>query len=213
MRKLIILPLLMVILCLSMGCGSKKPAAPHAPLPEMKVAIAWFNQPREMDDLLAGIMISEQNFVGDKVLMTLDESFQKVLSTASKREFIEIAGSYSCQVKVSKVAKKGTALEYWTQVGACLGADMIVVPQLTEWHERDGGSMGVEHPAAVTMDFYLIDVKKGQLVQRYHFEETQETLTSNLLTIGKFVDRGGKWVTAEDLAREGMNQAVLEFGL
>ena len=213
MRKLILVPALILVLCLSLGCGSKKPAAPNAPLPEMKVAVAWFSQPRDMNDLLAGIMISEQEFVGDKVLMALDNSFQEVLRSSSDREFINIASSYSCQVKVSQVAKKGTALEYWTQVGACLDADMIVVPQLTEWNERQGGSMGAQRPAAVTMDFYLIDVKKGQLVQRFHFEETQQTLTSNLLTIGKFVNRGGRWVTAEDLAREGMYQAMLEFGL
>lgn len=212
MRKLIIISTLFILVCLNFAC-SKQKQIPHAPLPDMTIAVAWFNQPRTMDDLLAGIMVSEQSAVGDKVLMSLDSSLQEVLSKNSKRKFINIASSYSCEVKVSQVAKRGTALEYWTAVGACLDADMILVPQLTEWRERDGSEIGAEHPAAVTMDFYLIDVKKGQLIGRYHFEETQKTLTDNIMDIGKFIDRGGKWVTANELASEGMRLAVEDLGL
>ena len=90
---------------------------------------------------------------------------------------------------------------------------MILVPQVTEWRELEGSGMGAETPASVTMDFYLIDVKRQQLVGRYHFEETQQNLTDNLLNINKFVNRGGKWVDALTLASEGMRQAVEELGL
>lgn len=213
MRKILFISALIFVFCFSLGCSRTKKSAP-TPLPEVSIAVAWVNQPRSMDDLLAGVMISEQAFVGEKVLLSLDKALHQVLVESSDRQFINIAESYSCQVKVSKVEKKDrTALDYWIQVGACLDADMILVPQLTQWYELEGSGMGAERPASVTMDFYLIDVKRQQLVGRYHFEETQQTLTDNLLNIDKFVDRGGQWLSAVDLAKEGMRQAVEELGL
>ena len=211
MRKLTILAMLLM-LCGLAACAQKNTARP-APLPDMSIAVAWFNQPFKVDDLLAGIMTSDQSPVGEKVLMNLDHAMDSVLRNDSKRVYIFIPGAYKLQVQASRVAKTGTALEYWAAVGKSLNADMILVPQVTGWQEREGGSCGVEKPAAVTMDFYLIDVKNAALVNRYHFEETQETLTSNLLTFGKFVERKGRWVTALDLATEGMHQAVRELGL
>lgn len=213
MRKILLVSALIFVFCFSLGCSKTKKAAP-TPLPEVSIAVAWVNQPRTMDDLLAGVMVSEQPFVGDKVLLSLDKAMHQVLAESSDRQFINIAESYSCQVKVSKVERENrTALDYWIQVGACLDADMILVPQITEWYELEGSGMGAERPASVTMDFYLIDVKRQQLAGRYHYEETQQHLTDNLLNIGKFVNRGGQWVTALDLAKEGMRQAVVELGL
>ena len=84
--------------------------------------------------------------------------------------------------------------------------------------------MGVTTPASVNMDIFLLDTRDaaartlpggGELpvVQRSHYAETQEALTSNLLGIGDFFKRKGKWVTAEDLCGEGMDKAILELGL
>jgi hypothetical protein len=58
-----------------------------------------------------------------------------------------------------------------------------------------------------------MDVQGQSLVSRYHFEETQQTLADNLLEFSKFVERKGKWITAEDLAREGLYQGIKELGL
>ena len=66
---------------------------------------------------------------------------------------------------------------------------------------------------AVTMDMYLVNINQERLISRYHFEETQESLTSNLLDLGKFVERSGKWLSARDLAAEGMRRGVKELGL
>lgn len=214
MRRTLLISALILVFCFSFGCSKTQKQHLVAPLPEVSIAVAWFSQPRTMDDLLAGILVSEQTFVGNKVLLGLDSALQKVLLEESDRTFINIASSYTCQVKVSQVKKENrTALDYWVQVGACLNADMILVPQLTEWRERVGSDMGAESPASVTLNFYLIDVKGEQLVGRYHFEETQHSLTDNLLNIGKFVNRGGHWVTATDLATEGMRQSLEALGI
>ncbi|MBQ4133764.1 MAG: hypothetical protein IJD04_08560 [Desulfovibrionaceae bacterium] len=214
MRKILFLSVVVVLLSLSMACSKAKQQPPAAPLPDVSIAVAGFTQPRSMDDLLAGVMFSEQEFVGDKVLMELDEEFKQVLAAESERSFMNIATTQAWRAKAGQVEKAGkSALDYWVGVGSALGADMILVPQLTYWHALEGSAMGAESPSSVTMDFYLIDVKRAQLINRYHFEETQHSLTDNLLDIGKFVSRHGKWVTANELAAEGMRQAVQELGL
>ena len=84
--------------------------------------------------------------------------------------------------------------------------------------------MGVTSPASVNMDIFLLDTRDASaralpgggeipVVQRAHYAETQEALTNNLLGIGEFFKRKGKWVTAETLCSEGMDKAILELGL
>ena len=70
----------------------------------------------------------------------------------------------------------------------------------------------MEDPASVALDFYLIDVKNERMI-RSRYEETQESLIENLLTLQKFADRGGKWVTATRLASDGIEEKLMELGL
>ena len=79
--------------------------------------------------------------------------------------------------------------------------------------ERDGGEAGVVKPAAIVMDMFLINVQSGTLLGRSHYDEIQAPLAANLLESGKFFSRGGKWVLATELAKEGMQKAVKELGL
>jgi len=64
------------------------------------------------------------------------------------------------------------------------------------------------------MDFYAlrVDVEEPS-ISRFHFEETQESLSNNLLNVKKWFQRKGQWITAEQLAEEGMRQAITELGL
>ena len=91
--------------------------------------------------------------------------------------------------------------------------DLLVVPQMLELRERAGGELGVEKPAKIVMDIFLVDVRNETLIGRSRFEETQTALTSNLLEADKFFKRGGKWISAAQLAREGMVKAVKELRL
>jgi hypothetical protein len=91
--------------------------------------------------------------------------------------------------------------------------DILVVPQMLEYRERDGGAIGAAEPAHIVMDIFVLDVRNEILISRSRFDETQSPLTSNLLEADKFFKRGGKWVTARDLAEEGMDKAIKELGL
>jgi hypothetical protein len=71
----------------------------------------------------------------------------------------------------------------------------------------------VAQRAAVKAEFYLLDVARARLLKQFVFEEEQVGLASNLLTVGKFFKRKGRWVSATELTQEGMHDAIKGFGL
>ncbi len=74
------------------------------------------------------------------------------------------------------------------------------------YEERQGGDYAVDKPAHVGFHMHLIS--KGTVKQVFVYEESQQALMENLLSIGKFLKRGGKWVTAERLSSDGINKGV-----
>ncbi len=185
-----------------------------APLPDISVGVAQFTQPMNTWDLLAGYIPEGQPALDAKVLRSLDESFETQLFRMTSRHYTSAGASTRClEMDVSKSNASSTSLNKWVNVGKCMGVDLLVVPQILAWSDRDGGEMGTYHPAYVKMDFFLIDVKKERPISRVHFEETQESLANNLMNIDKFVERKGKWITALQLAEEGMKKAIKELGL
>lgn len=55
--------------------------------------------------------------------------------------------------------------------------------------------------------------RNGALVSRSHFKEKQVGLSDNLMNFDTFLKRGAKWLTAQELAMEGMQKMIKEFGL
>jgi hypothetical protein len=74
------------------------------------------------------------------------------------------------------------------------------------YEERRGGNFAAERPASVGFHVHLM--AGDSTVKVYEFDETQRALTENLLGLGKLIQRGGKWVTAEQLAGEGLDSAL-----
>ncbi len=188
------------------------PKQPPMPVGNLKLGVAYFTQPEYTGDLLAGYMTDDVQRIDEKVLSDLDGLFSSVLARESKHSFESQESALRCGKKQEQ-DKKQAAIRRWSAIGRCMGVDILLVPQMLEWRERDGGDYGVVTPAKVVMDIYVLDVHAESLISRSRYDETQSALTSNLLDTGKFIKRGGKWVTARDLAKEGMVKAVKELGL
>ena len=52
----------------------------------------------------------------------------------------------------------------------------------------------------------LINAKDGTILWTGKYAETQKSLTEDLSMIFIFIQRGGKWLTAEQLARYGVSE-------
>ncbi|CAK7011509.1 MAG: hypothetical protein DELT_02104 [Desulfovibrio sp.] len=194
------------------GCATPRQGPP---LPEVKLAVAEFTQPHSTADMLAGYMAEDAPRVSQKELTELDAAFGHVLRKETKRVYASPESYLECRnaLPAGQTAGRVGALRRWVAVGECLKVDFLIVPQIYHLQEREGGEAGVTRPAGVVMDIFLIDVKNAALTSRSHFDETQTALAENLLNTGKFFSRGGKWITAVQLATEGMQKAVKDLGL
>lgn len=208
-RRLFCLAVLAVSLGLFVGCQKSTPnIVPD--LPALKIGVVGAVQPMGTTDLLAGFIPEERVLASDKAIMELNENLMKQLKAETRRAYVFIPSVSGADPR----ARSG-ALAFWTKVGKEMGVDLLIVPQVLDWHERAGSAAGVTTSAAVNMDYYLIDVREadGALVSRSHFKEKQIGLSDNLMNFDTFLKRGAKWLTAQELAAEGIQKMIKEFGL
>lgn len=193
------------------GCSSK---SEKMDVPEgLKLAVAGFTNPQNTSELLAGCLPEICVLVSPEALANLDTLLSRELNKGDRQVAVQPMMVSRCQQLVQTqqgATKRIAALKYWVEVGKCAGADALLVPQVMAMRQKD---IAAEEPASVTMDLFLIGVEQETILKRAHFEETQQSLLENLFKVGKFVKRGGKWVTAEELAAEGMKEMVEELGL
>ncbi len=96
-------------------------------------------------------------------------------------------------------------------LGQELGVEGVLYGKLFRFEERIGGPYGVERPASVTFTLYLIRTSDGAVLWRYAFSETQQPLTENLFKARLYRKTGMRWLTAEELARIGIEQALKDL--
>ncbi len=101
--------------------------------------------------------------------------------------------------------------EWAVAAGKSLGVDAVMIGAISEYTEREGSAIGVESPAAVTFSVEVLDTKDGRTLWETYFKEAQKPLLENVYEIGKFIKRGAKWITSDELAKEGARKTALEF--
>lgn len=94
------------------------------------------------------------------------------------------------------------------EMGRRLEADAVIVGYLFRFKERVGKKYAVDFPASVAFDLNMVSTRSGELIWEGHFDETQQSLSENLLLIGKFIKRGGAWVTAGQMAADGLDDLI-----
>jgi hypothetical protein len=89
------------------------------------------------------------------------------------------------------------------------GTPKCIYVLLYRFQERIGGDYSVEKPASVGFHMHLLEnmtVKKS-----FTFDEEQKPVLHNLLGIGKFLKRRGKWIDATSLSEEGIKKGLEEL--
>ncbi len=86
--------------------------------------------------------------------------------------------------------------------------DAVITGNISRFIKREGSELGVESPASVSFTVEVLDTKSGVVIWRDTYSETQQPLLGNIYDLDKFIERGGKWVTAQELAREGVSDVV-----
>lgn len=209
--------ILLFIIAVCAAC-QRKPAStadvPRLISPAHKISVAPFTQPLNPSQLISGQIPEFQGRISHESLLSLDKRLKSILSSQTKRQFAFLpADKLPANWEIAKSTGQPSGLEDWLAYGREMKADYMLVPQVLDWHEREGSEAGVTSSASCKLDFYLLDVPRSIVVARSIFEEKQVGLIDNLFTVGEFVKRKGQWVTAEAIASEGMEQAIRDMGL
>jgi hypothetical protein len=98
-----------------------------------------------------------------------------------------------------------------TQIGQAVYADAVLVTRLQRYRERVGDEWGAKSPASVAFVLDLIDVRRGDIIWSARFDETQKSLSENIFALGDISQRGVRWLTAEQLAQEGVKKCIAQL--
>jgi hypothetical protein len=121
-------------------------------------------------------------------------------------KFINVGSIHSDAEKVVKEKLQQALTERGVGYRDGKGKQPYINVLIYRFQEREGGNLGVEKPASVGLHMHLME---GNVVGRtFVFDEDQQSLSQNILGIGKFIRRGGKWITVDKLAEEGINAGV-----
>jgi TolB-like protein len=95
--------------------------------------------------------------------------------------------------------------------GKKLGVDGVLVGHIYRFRQRVGNAAAAETPASVAFDLALVRVSDAKVLWKNSFDETQKSLSENLFNIAQYMKTGLRWLTAQELARVGMDNLMLRF--
>ena len=179
-----------------------------------RISVAPFTQPLAPGQLLTGQIPENQGKAPQDALLALDADLRKALIAQTRRQynFLPAAHPYD-DLGITHATAQPDALDRWIAYGRKHNAQFLLVPQVLNWHEREGSQAGVEQSAHARVEFFLLNVKDGEIAARSTFEEKQVGLVDNLLGVADFFKRKGQWVTAQQLSDDGIDKAIKDLGL
>lgn len=96
-------------------------------------------------------------------------------------------------------------------LGAQMKAEYVLWGTVFRYQERKGTSYGITQPASVAVDLHLMKVRDGSLAWRGQWAQTQKSLSENLLELDAFLKRNMRWVTVQELTRQGLMEMLKDF--
>ncbi len=87
----------------------------------------------------------------------------------------------------------------------------VLYGRIYRFKERKGSSFSVRKPASVAFALVLYDGFTGKILWNGYFDKTQQPLSENILDIRIY--KKFKWLTAEELASNGLDLVLQTFPL
>jgi hypothetical protein len=110
-------------------------------------------------------------------------------------------------------SEKDTPMTLARKVGQSIGANYMLFGTVWRYRDRSGSSASSKTAASVAFDLYLVDVRRGETVWMANFDETQRSLSDNIWDAETFFSRGAKWLSANELARFGVEEIMKQMPL
>lgn len=179
------------------GSYSKKPIEIHK-----IVVVPMFTNPVVRDEIPA-----------ERSRFLTSELYQELSIRIKGKTIVALGTSTDEFIKLKEENPELGYLNLAMEVGKNLNSDSVLIGNISTFREREGGELGTSAPASVAFGVQLINPNTGERLWEAYYAETQETLLQNVTKIGKFFKRKGKWVTANQLAKEGVIEVVDDLAI
>jgi len=97
------------------------------------------------------------------------------------------------------------------RVARKVSANVAVLGTLARWRDRVGTAWAVQEPASLAYQATLVNAADAAVLREDHFDYTQQTLSSNLLDLPRFLRSGGRWLTVHELADGALGETASRF--
>lgn len=89
-------------------------------------------------------------------------------------------------------------------IGEATGCGAVLETKISRYRERIGSTMSAESPASAAFSMELVDVSQGVVLWSTSYDESQKALFEDIFSFDKAQKRGFKWLTVEQLSRDGL---------
>jgi len=144
---------------------------------------------------------------------TLTRYVQRVLEDRYGEKVIPLDKVMEIYEKIPKNDISDTPRSIAQRVGDALRANFVIVGTVWRYRDKIRNETGLERGASVAFDIYLIEVPGGKTAWKSKFDKTQRPLSEDLRGAKDLFKRGVKWLSADELARYGVEEAFKRFPL
>ncbi len=203
-QKIIALAVVGVFLMIG-GCSKKEKQAVIMKNPDIILScIGVLPVTVKVDPAKADQAVGNGKELQDGVLI-MDKLLQKQFMARDDVRFIS-----SAQMNGLEEGNTEDPLSKAQKAADFLSCNGILQVTLHRYRQRVGGKYTASVPASVAFSYRLIDVNSKTVLCNGRFDETQQSVMANLYTFNSARKRGFTWITAEELAREGMQEKFHE---
>jgi TolB-like protein len=213
---ILVLTLVLLLSAMDITSAEEKEKAGNAGK-TVRIAVVPFQaiQPQsESSNTVIG-PLSGTGYFGGKIVkgaeMVTEELFVEKLQSFKEAEVIPTEKTEAVYKRISSESLKKPLLDVLKATGRELGADFVALGYVFRYTERVGYDYSAEKPASVAFEINLINSRDGKIVWRGVFDKTQKSLMEDLFQISSFYKGGGKWLTASQLTKLGIDEAFKNF--
>jgi len=128
-----------------------------------------------------------------------------VLASSSKWRFVP---DLTVMQALPKIASTGGLQTRARDLGKAVGADAVLFGTVSRYKDREGSEYGATEPASVAFTLSLVSVSTGKVLWTRTFNETQQSLSSNLFNWWQFWRGGPRWFSAEEFTHLGVERLL-----
>jgi hypothetical protein len=188
-------------LIVAAGCAQKNESNPVSKDPGVAVSGIAVMPVRSAVDFEDAVSSADEKSLRDGS-QVMNGLLKQVLAGKPGVRFV------SEQPRAGANEKASNKLEAARRIAAQQGCNAVLETTLSRYSERVGGDYGVKQSAAVTFAYKLYEVGEGRVLCHGRFDEQQQSVMENLLALPKAQSRGLTWLTAEELARDGLQEKL-----